>query len=151
MKKILIVEDNPDQKKLARQIVEKAGHYCWVAEDLHEAVLNLAGKDILDSKRDSEPKVKWDGVITDLHFPLITGGSGDNGKAEPRGLEILALCKEMSIPCVVCSDIDHHHASWLTRLLPYFNAELEPDKSGYGTDGAISWLRALEKLLTKIK
>lgn len=146
MKKILVIEDNPEQKKIAREVIEAAKHYCYVAEDLHEAMLLLTGNDILNSKNSHEPEVKWDGVIVDIHFPLITGSKGPDGKAEPRGIEIMALCKELGLPCVVCTDMDHHHTNWLDRLLPYFDADLVADKG----NGAWPWERALGKLLAKI-
>jgi len=147
MKKILVIEDDPEQKKIAREVIESAKHYCYVAEDLHEAMLLLTGGDILDSKRSHEAEVKWDGVITDIHFPLITGSKGPDGKAEPRGVEIMALCQKMGIPCVVCTDMDHHYTNWINRLMPYFNSDLVADKG----NGARAWERALEKLLAKIE
>lgn len=147
MKKILVIEDNKNEREKARKAVKE--FYCFIAEDLHEALLSLGQE---EEVREIEGemlvptpvhKIKWDGVITDLYFPMIfTGDIKSEGKAEPYGLEIAILCYKSGIPCVICTDIDHHHSGWLKRVARHLNAEVADDKD---------WKKAVDLIKAKIK
>lgn len=150
MKKILVIEDNKNEREKARKAVEGFyGFYCFIAEDLHEALLSL-GQEEEVRKIEGEMlvptpvhKIKWDGVITDLYFPILTGGNiTSEGKAEPYGLEIAILCYKSGIPCVICTDINHHHSGWLKRVARHLNAEVADNKA---------WEKAVDLIKAKIK
>ncbi len=115
MKKVLIVEDKPEQQEIARKIIKEAGHYCYVAEDLHEAILSILDEDIIINNINLSPEKKWDAIITDLHFPMITG---EKGKPELYGFEVMLACKKMHIPFSVCTDLNFHEQNclWAKRL-----------------------------------
>lgn len=153
MKKILVVEDKKDERSKARTVVETAGHYCHAAEDLHEAYLALNRlEDVAEledqpSSYEGHEEMQWDGVITDLFFPLLTGAKEGLDPDAPRGLEIVLLCHTLGIPCVVCTDVHHHHTGWIKRVLRHIAVEVVDDK-GVRED---AWQQALALLLKKFE
>lgn len=152
MKKILVVEDKKDERKKAREAVETAGHYCHTAEDLHEAYLALgrfedaAKLEDQPSSYEGHEKIQWDGVITDLQFPFLTGVQSEMDPDAPKGLEIVLLCHKLGIPCVVCTDVHHHHTGWIKRVLRHITVDVVDDK-GTRDD---AWQRAFDLLMKQI-
>ncbi len=146
--KILIIDDKKEEREKAKIVIEKAGYYYYEAEDLHEALMLLGDQEGADTimnisanfPKHPYSKINWDGVITDLHFPLITGGIC---KEEALGLEIAILCQQKKIPCVICTDLNHHRTNWIDRIARRLGIEVVPDK-GLST---LAWQEALNLLL----
>lgn len=104
MKKILVIEDSSEERLRAREAVEATGAYCYVADDLEEALFQIEGGS----------EISWDAVVTDLHFPGF-----QKRQPEPHGFEVALACKEKSIPCVICTDLNRHNVTdceWKERL-----------------------------------
>lgn len=149
MKKVLVIEDNGEEKVKARKAIESAGYYCYVAEDLHEALLLLGQEDEAKEIEGKSTinlltsKIKWDGIITDLHFP-ISPGEFNEAKPEPYGLEIVILANELGIPCVICTDVNHHFSRWIERVAKRLGVAVVIEKG----QGWNAWEKAV-KLLEK--
>lgn len=139
MKKILVIEDKDEEKVKARVAVEKSKHYCFVAGDLQEALLLLGQEEKI---KGLDEKIKWDGIITDLHFPLLFGD-----KAEPYGLEIAILADKLGIPCVICTDLGHHFTDWIDRVAKRLGIEVVGDK---GCEGIDAWGKAMRLFENKL-
>ncbi len=58
--RILIVEDNPTNRKVLQKILERAGHECTLARDGGEAMNLIGEKD-------------FDAIVLDLNMPKVTG------------------------------------------------------------------------------
>lgn len=156
MKRILVIEDQREERRKARNAVEAAGHYCFIAEDLHEAFMCLGYKkdlreleciffkktieNIIEVPYDETMNRDWDGIITDLHFPILPGDR--HTKLDPTGLEIAVVCYQAKIPCVICTDVGHHHTDWIKRIAKRLNAKVVDDK-GVRND---AWKRAVRIL-----
>jgi len=154
MKKILVIEDKKDEKAKAREAVEARDYYCYVAEDLHDAYLAL-GEDeeasgMFGANVPNSKKIEWDGIITDLHFPQLNCSEGLAGREEAYGLEIMVFCSQRGIPCVVCTDMDHHHCSWIYRVAKRLGAGLVADK-GHRFDSRVAWEEAVRLLSRKLQ
>jgi hypothetical protein len=104
---ILIVENVAEEQEKAKQAAIKAGTTPVLAatlEDFDRIFESLKGK--------------ISGVITDLHFPENEKLVARKGEAEkPNGLAVVATAVENSLAIVVCSDIDHHYAAYLKRVM----------------------------------
>lgn len=70
---VLIVEDNPTNRKVLQKILERAGYHCTLAQDGEEAL------DLIVSRR-------FDAIILDLNMPKIPG------------TEVASFCKVMGGP-----------------------------------------------------
>lgn len=134
MKKILVIEDKKEEQEKARKAIEAKGCYCYVAEDLHDALLALGEEDEAkelgrDLGKISSSKINWDGVITDLHFPRITMGKDVlDARADANGMEIIIYCNQKNIPCVVCTDVHHHDSGWVKRAAKRLGIQVIDDK-----------------------
>lgn len=148
MKKILVIEDNKEEKEKAKQAVEAKGHYCYVAEDLHDAYLALGetklAAEIISPKIEAR-KIQWDGIITDIHFPMLTSSQGLESMAEAYGVEIAILASQNKVPCVMCSDVNRHHSAWIRGAARRLGVGLVEDK-GLRED---SWKEAVKLLEEK--
>lgn len=103
-KKILVIEDN--QKHLAdvkALFASKPEYEVTYLQDGHSAIKFL-----------NENFGKLDGVITDVMMPY-----NDRATAEqPIGFGIAMLCRELGLPCVMCT-AGYHHGSryqWICDL-----------------------------------
>lgn len=80
---ILIVEDNPTNRKVLQKILERAGHECTLAQDGDEAMDLIGGLD-------------FDAIVLDLNMPKVTG------------IEVARFCKAIggrtaAIPIIMFS------------------------------------------------
>lgn len=100
---MLVVEDDPQQLAIAKATLLNDFQTVFVTRlDEFEKVLELLPD-------------KISGIITDLHFPQIELEKDKN--YPPTGLAVVAWAVENNIPVVVCSDIDHHYAMYLTDVV----------------------------------
>lgn len=98
---ILIVEDLPEEQEKAKLAAHNAGFVCAVTP-------TLAGAERMFKTLEG----KISGVVTDLHFPESDHVHPKNTADTPCGLAVVAQAIERTIPVVVCSNIDHHHAEY---------------------------------------
>ena len=108
MKKIvLIVEDVQEEQEKAKQAAIKAGFTPVLAatlEDFDRIFEMLKGK--------------IGGIATDLHFPEREEFIARKGESEkPNGLAVVATAFENKLAVAICSDIDHHFAAYLKRVI----------------------------------
>ncbi|MEI8130366.1 MAG: hypothetical protein WCG55_02580 [bacterium] len=97
---ILVIEDNPDQAKLAQVAVLSSGCFPVIAHNLADGVRLL-----------QELKDQLVGVVTDMHYPSMNLNDRDADK--PNGLSMVAQCVELNIPVSVCTDVDHHYCAYV--------------------------------------
>lgn len=122
----------------------------YIAEDLYDAVLALLSKDINSDFNLSKTVVKWDGVITDVHFPRITGKIENQGDLYPYGIEVMVICHQKGIPFVVCTDMHRHHCGWIKSIAKRLGAKgFIPDKGNRSYDpNDLFWENALSLLFS---
>jgi hypothetical protein len=153
---ILVIDDNRVEREKGYEAVRAAGHRAVKAEDLHEALLFM---DQLDeagivageafSISEFRPQhVKWDGIITDVHYPDLMVKAPDSFvDPPPNGTAIVALCFRLSIPCVICTDVHHHHSQWIRNFGRQLSTPVVDDKN----EAPDAWARSLTLLLPKIE
>ncbi|HEY4480056.1 MAG TPA: hypothetical protein VJB58_01120 [Candidatus Paceibacterota bacterium] len=92
---ILVVEDTPEQSKIAISILKERGFKVLLAESYQQARTVLS-------------QVPVSAILTDLFFPEKKG-------QEPNacGISIAIEAKMKSIPVAICSQVNHHSCEWL--------------------------------------
>ena len=67
----------------------------------------------VDSRNKRPPTELFDGVISDIFFP-----DSDHSQPEPIGVAVMMLCRELNVPCVLCTDGYHHgdRYQWIDRF-----------------------------------
>ena len=134
IKKIIVVEDKQDELQKACNLVMAKGFMplaCTTDEDAIETIRKYADKGLV-------------GTLTDLHFPVREGGSPEGAS----GLHIVYKALEAGIPVVICSNIDHHYATWATDLVGAIEKATGKKVAGFVQDSK-NWERALGLLLDK--
>ena len=128
MKKILVVEDTIEQIAIATKLLQEKGYQFLVAQNLEEAQFAIRTG-------------KFDGVLTDLHFPEKEGV--DN--APPCGFAVLVLCTEKSLPAAMISDINHHFATY-AKIVVEGIAKLHPSGKIPFVMDSKNWSQGLQLL-----
>lgn len=107
MARILIVEDQEQHMKNAVAVAEEMGHSVICASFATEAE-NIISEGGIDA------------VVTDVHIPLHNSNPWNHSES-PCGINVAAAAKEASIPCVFCTNDNHHGAKvqWLKSLVEY--------------------------------
>lgn len=149
IKKVLFIDDKKEERQKAEVAIRAARCVTAGAEDFHEALLMLGEYD--EARGIECPNlpdlveqdvVTWDGVITDLHFPTITHGREKSEENDPHGIDILIICQKRGIPCVVCTDVHHHHSAWIKRIAGRLGAVVVDDKGA----NSQAWEKAVVEL-----
>lgn len=135
MQIVLVVEDLADEQEKAKQALVEAGFKPAVTSTLGDAFRiwkSLEGK--------------LAGVITDLHFPEKTSNDerGDDPN-KPCGLAIIAEATQTGMPIVVCSDINHHFAEYVNKVISVFELYHPLKRIPFVMDRK-DWKRATEEL-----
>lgn len=107
---VLLIEDLADEQEKAKQALIEAGFKPAITSTMSDAFIIWKALE-----------EKLAGVITDLHFPERTGNDerwSDPNK--PCGLAIIAEATQAGIPIVVCSNIDHHFAEYVKKVISVF-------------------------------
>ena len=134
IKKIIVVEDKTEELEKACDLVMAKGFMplaCATNEDAVDTIKKYQGKGLV-------------GILTDLHFPVREGGSPEGAS----GLHIVYKALEAGIPVVICSNIDHHYATWATDLVGANEKATGKKVAGFVQDSK-NWERALGLLLDK--
>ena len=134
IKKIIVVEDKTEELEKACDLVMAKGFMplaCATNEDAVDTIKKYQGKGLV-------------GILTDLHFPVKEGGSPEGAS----GLHIVYKALEAGIPVVICSNIDHHYATWATDLVGAIEKATGKKVAGFVQDSK-NWERALGLLLDK--
>jgi CheY-like chemotaxis protein len=103
---VLLVEDSTEEQEKAKRILAEEGLRPVVAATLFDARRLL-----------EKLKGKTSGIITDLHFSEFGSDRSEDSPEAPRGLAIIVEGIEQKIPVVVCSEINHHFAGYLTKVI----------------------------------
>lgn len=92
---ILLIEDAPEQSKIALSILKEKGFRVLLAETYEQA-------------RAIFTQVSVRAILTDLFFPEKNG-------QEPNacGISIAIEAKMRGIPVAICSQVNHHSCEWL--------------------------------------
>ena len=132
MKKILIVEDQERHMLDAMIAVAELGFIAICATTYGEA------SDII-SKGDIEA------VITDVYLPLADDAPWNHSDS-PCGINVAVAAKAASIPCIFCTDDNHHGAKvqWLKSLIDYGNMGLPSLIGGNGAGESKNWKVAIQ-------
>ncbi|EKD65116.1 MAG: hypothetical protein ACD_50C00184G0003 [uncultured bacterium] len=136
IKKIIVVEDKLEELQKACDLVMAKGFMplaCSTNEDAVDTIRKYADKGLV-------------GILTDLHFPVKEGGSPEGAS----GLHIVYKALMAGIPVVICSDIDHHYASWATDLVGAIEKATGKKVAGFVQDSK-NWERALGLLLNETR
>jgi hypothetical protein len=140
MEIILIVEDLVEEQQKAKEAAMRHGFRPAITATLEDAMRiwqSLEGKLV--------------GIVTDLHFPEKTSENPEWSDAnKPCGLAIVAEATRRGISVVVCSDINHHFAEYVTKVLTVLQ-EFHPDKHIPMTMNSKNWDRAMENLARLLK
>jgi len=134
IKKIIVVEDKTEELQKACDLVMVKGFMplaCSTNEDAVDTIKKYQDKGLV-------------GILTDLHFPVREGGSPEGAS----GLHIVYKALEAGIPVVICSNIDHHYATWATDLVGAIEKATGKKVAGFVQDSK-NWERALGLLLDK--
>lgn len=136
VKKIMVIEDKTEELQKACALVMAKGFMplaCATNEDAVDTIRKYADKGLI-------------GILTDLHFPVREGGSPEGAS----GLHIVYKALVANIPVVICSDIDHHYATWATDLVRVIEKATGKTVAGFVQDSK-NWERALGLLLNQNK
>ena len=134
IKKIIVVEDKKEELERACDLVMAKGFMplaCATNEDAVDTIKKYQDKGLV-------------GILTDLHFPVKEGGSPEGAS----GLHIVYKALEAGIPVVICSNIDHHYASWATDLVGAIEKATGKKVAGFVQDRK-DWERALGLLFNE--
>lgn len=134
IKKIVVVEDKPEELQRACDLVMAKGFMplaCSTNEDAVDTIKKYQDKRLI-------------GILTDLHFPVRTGGTPEGAS----GLHIVYKALDAGIPVVICSDIDHHKADWANDLVKAVEKAIGRKVAGFVQDSK-NWERALGLLLNE--
>lgn len=107
---VLLIEDIVVEQEKAKQALLRVGFKPVITSTLRDAFIiwkSLEGK--------------LAGIITDLHFPEQT--SNDERESDPNkpcGLAIVAEATQTGMPIVICSNIDHHFAKYVEKVILVF-------------------------------
>lgn len=132
--RILIVEDDPRHMAEAVSVMEAAGHEVLQATNLYEAMQHLPT--IETKSYDGSQYVCWrrdlfDGVITDVHFPVSDPNwelpegtqrgvdfTDDTDPNTPCGITVATMCDKADLPFVICTSGWHHgnRYAWIWTL-----------------------------------
>lgn len=136
IKKIIVVEDKLDELQKACDLVMAKGFMplaCATNEDAVDAIKKYQDKGLV-------------GILTDLHFPVREGGSPEGAS----GLHIVYRALVANIPVVICSDIDHHYATWAIDLIGAIEKATGKKVAGFVQDSK-NWEKALGLLFNQSK
>lgn len=143
---ILIIEDTHEHKQNARTAA--ASHLEMVfyyGETLAEAYYYFGEYEKAEffgeSPRRPVRQPNIEGVILDIHFKRHFT---DIMEPEAYGIELALYCSRNNIPCVICTDIDHHKSHWVERIAKMLNI---PVVLGKGYRGVEAWEEAINRLL----
>lgn len=136
---ILIVEDLPEEQEKAKLAVRNAGFVCAVTP-------TLAGAERMFKTLEG----KISGVVTDLHFPESDYDHPKNTATAPCGLAVVAEAIERTIPVAVCSDIDHHFAEYLRKVITALGRRSAYGPVPFGMDSK-NWETAVAALVKSMK
>jgi CheY-like chemotaxis protein len=106
MKKIiLVVEDTLEEIERAKAALGSEETMVVVASNLQDAlrIVQTLGS-------------KLSGVVTDLHIPESVKKTD---ASKPQGLAVVTEALKAGLPVAVCSDIDHHDADYLKRVIAH--------------------------------
>ena len=134
IKKIIVVEDKTEELQKACDLVMAKGFMplaCSTNEDAVDTIKKYQGKGLV-------------GILTDLHFPVREGGSPEGAS----GLHIVYKALEAGIPVVICSNINHHCASWATDLVGAIEKAIGKKIAGFVQDSK-NWEKALGLLFNE--
>ena len=134
IKKIIVVEDKLEELEKACDLVMAKGFMplaCSTNEDAVDTIKKYQDKGLV-------------GILTDLHFPVREGGSPEGAS----GAHIVLKSLEADIPVVICSDIDHHYATWATDLVGAIEKATGKKVAGFVQDSK-NWERALSLLFNE--
>lgn len=123
MKKIiLVIEDDKEEQKRAKEAIESDGYKIVIAENYRSF------KELYDSLKDIVS-----GIITDLHFPdgeekssvpfekVIENSFKGTVEAPPQmqpiGLAVVIQVIQTHIPIVICSNIDGHRVGYMRDVI----------------------------------
>ena len=134
IKKIIVVDDKTEELQKACDLVMAKCFMplaCATNEDAVDTIKKYQDKGLV-------------GILTELHFPVREGGSPEGAS----GLHIVYKALEAGISVVICSNIDHHYASWATDLVGAIEKATGKKVAGFVQDSK-NWERALGLLLNE--
>ena len=126
------MEDNPVELQKACDLVAARGMMplpCATHKDAIESILSYQPKGLV-------------GILTDLHFPIAEGKNPEGA----CGLHVVHLALTMGMPVAICSDIDHHYATWANDLVRDVEKATGRKVAGFIQDSK-NWEKALALLL----
>ncbi len=111
--KILVIDDNEEERAKAKAAVEAAGHEAIVKDSI-EGLFKIL--------------TQADGVLTDLYFST-SGWAMPNEVLPPAGLLVVIAALQHNKPVVICTSGNHHgpELSWIHddfRMIGYMDSEL---------------------------
>lgn len=123
MRNILVIEDNTKHLVDAREFFGKINGFNFVfAENFTDAVCTNE-EERSDSYAERTPNLterlkRYDGIITDLHFPIGKMAGNHPNSVHQIGIGIMLTAFYADIPCVATTDQDHHgeELQWITTL-----------------------------------
>lgn len=132
---ILLVEDTPTEMAKAKIAADNAGFKFVSGTTLEDAqrMMKALGNTI-------------SGIITDLHFCESSYEDPRNNPNAPCGLAVVVEAIERKIPVVICSDVDHHFAAYVTKIV----RALEKS-SAFGPIPFVMDSKNWEKAITELK
>lgn len=134
IKKIMVVEDKIEELQKACDLVMAKGFMplaCATNEDAIETIRKYTDKGLI-------------GILTDLHFPVREGGAPEGAS----GIHVIFKALSVDIRIVICSDIDHHYATWANDLVGVIEKATGKKVAGFVQDSK-NWERALGILLNE--
>ncbi len=102
---ILIVEDNKEEQIKALEAARILGLNPVIAPTLEDAVRLM-----------SQLGAELSGIVSDIHVPQKSN-TIPNGKIPPAGLAVIADAVAANIPVTVCSDLNHHFADYVKKVV----------------------------------
>jgi hypothetical protein len=123
MKKILVIEDNAQHHADAKEFFGKIEGFEFIfAKNFTDAVC-LTEEEQGDSYAERTPNLaerlkRYDGIITDLHFPIGNMVGNHPNSVHQIGIGIMLTAFYADIPCVAITDQNHHGEGlqWITTL-----------------------------------
>lgn len=128
---LLLVEDDPQEREIAKKVIADRGYKAAVAANLDDA-----------SRIMEELKGKLAGVVTDLHFPERYDLPD---ATKPCGLAVVAEAVLHGLPIAVCSNVDHHFARY-AKVVVEVLAQSHPTKSIPFVMDSKDWGRAVSSI-----
>ena len=136
--KFLIVENNKEEQKKIREILQKRGIGFKIFSNFKSAAYDLQ-----EERGMFNNPSEYTGVITDINFPV----SENTDKERPFGFYLYKITEEEAkIPCTICTKNKAHDDDGWTEIMLFV--------AGIHDDSVVvdkNWEKAVDMLIFKIK